>query len=139
MPFSSARKWSACAFAGGGNYVGGAPYTGAPAPVAAPTPAPVSSAPAPVTRLPVANTAANWGIYTVVKGDTLASIAAKENTTIAELRILNPQFNFGAPLMAGEKLRVRSGAAPLMASSAVQAVGGTSAHPTTLAGLRTAV
>jgi LysM repeat protein len=43
--------------------------------------------------------------YTVEKGDTYGSIAAKENTTVADLEALNPDVNPTA-LQVGQRIRV---------------------------------
>ena len=44
--------------------------------------------------------------YTIVLGDTLASIAAKEGTTVARLMKLNPGID-PAALRVGQKIRVQ--------------------------------
>jgi LysM repeat protein len=44
--------------------------------------------------------------YTVVSGDTLATIAAKTGTTVAQLEKLNPTVNPTA-LQVGQKIRVQ--------------------------------
>jgi LysM repeat protein len=44
--------------------------------------------------------------YTIVQGDTLASIAAKEGTTVAKLEKLNPGIA-PAALRVGQKIRVQ--------------------------------
>ena len=44
--------------------------------------------------------------YTIVLGDTLASIAAKEGTTVAKLMTLNPGID-PAALRVGQKIRVQ--------------------------------
>jgi LysM repeat protein len=43
--------------------------------------------------------------YTVQKGDTFGSIAAKENTTVTDLEALNPDVN-PTTLQVGQKIRV---------------------------------
>ena len=43
--------------------------------------------------------------YTVQKGDTYGSIAAKENTTVADLEALNPDVN-PTTLQVGQRIRV---------------------------------
>jgi LysM repeat protein len=43
--------------------------------------------------------------YTVQKGDTYGSIAAKENTTIQDLEALNPDVN-PTTLQVGQRIRV---------------------------------
>jgi LysM repeat protein len=43
--------------------------------------------------------------YTVEKGDTYGSIAAKENTTVADLEALNPDVN-PTTLQVGQRIRV---------------------------------
>jgi LysM repeat protein len=43
--------------------------------------------------------------YTVQKGDTFGSIAAKENTTITDLEALNPDVN-PTTLQVGQRIRV---------------------------------
>jgi LysM repeat protein len=50
-----------------------------------------------------ASTAARY--YTVQKGDTFGSIAAKESTTVAALETLNPGVNPTA-LQVGQRIRV---------------------------------
>jgi LysM repeat protein len=45
-------------------------------------------------------------VYTVVRGDTLATIATKTGTTVAELERLNPAVNPTA-LQVGQKIRVQ--------------------------------
>jgi LysM repeat protein len=44
--------------------------------------------------------------YTVQKGDTFGSIAAREGTTIARLEALNPQAN-PTTLQVGQRIRIR--------------------------------
>ena len=45
--------------------------------------------------------------HTVVKGDTMTKIAIKYNTTLAELKRLNPQIKNLSLIRIGEKVRVR--------------------------------
>jgi len=52
------------------------------------------------------STTAGTLYYTVRKGDTFGSIAAKEGTTVAELERLNPGVSSNA-LQVGQKLRVK--------------------------------
>jgi len=50
--------------------------------------------------------AAEPQFYTVRKGDTFGSIAAKEGTTVAQLELLNPGVSSNA-LQVGQRLRVK--------------------------------
>ena len=45
--------------------------------------------------------------YTVVKGDTMSKIAKKYNTTLTELKKLNPQITNVNKISVGQKVRVR--------------------------------
>jgi LysM repeat protein len=51
------------------------------------------------------STAARKATYTVVAGDVLSSIAAKNRTTVAELQRLNPSIDASA-LHPGQKLKL---------------------------------
>jgi LysM repeat protein len=51
------------------------------------------------------STAARKATYTVVAGDVLSSIAAKNGTTVAELQRLNPAIDASA-LHPGQKLKL---------------------------------
>jgi LysM repeat protein len=81
---------------------GGAPPT-ALGPVTRPSTAQV----APTATGPTTSTTIAGGqFYTVRKGDTFGSIAAREGTTVAELERLNPGVSSNA-LQVGQKIRVK--------------------------------
>jgi LysM repeat protein len=82
---------------------GGGQPTTALGPVTHPSTAQVAPPTAGSTTLPPT---AGAQYYTVRKGDTFGSIAAKERTTVAQLEQLNPGVSSNA-LQVGEKLRVK--------------------------------
>ena len=82
-----------------------APATTALGPVTRASTVQVAPATTPTTA-PAATTAAGARYYTVARGDTFGSIAAKEGTTVTQLEQLNPGVSSEA-LQIGEKLRVR--------------------------------
>ena len=45
--------------------------------------------------------------YTIQKGDTLGAIAARYNTTVANLMALNPRIKNANLIYAGETIRIR--------------------------------
>lgn len=63
----------------------------------------------PVASKPVetANQKPTEAYYTVVKGDTMTKIAIKHNTTLAELKRLNPQIKNISVIYVGQKIRVK--------------------------------
>ncbi len=69
-------------------------------------PATVQVAPTTTVGSTTSSTTAGAQYYTVRKGDTFGSIAAKEGTTVAQLEQLNPGVCSNA-LQVGQKLRVR--------------------------------
>ncbi|MGD0715115.1 MAG: LysM domain-containing protein [Gaiellaceae bacterium] len=83
-----------------------APATTALGPVTRASTVPVAPPATPTTTTPAATTAAGAQYYTVTRGDTFGSIAAKEGTTVTQLEQLNPGVSSDA-LQIGEKLRVR--------------------------------
>lgn len=68
--------------------------------------APGRSATAPGVRSSTAPRASAAQSYTVRKGDTFSSIAAKTGTTVARIEALNPGVSSNA-LQVGQKIRVK--------------------------------
>lgn len=80
---------------------------GSPAPTPGPLtrPSTASVAATTTTTAPATTTAAAL-YYTVQRGDTFGSIAAKEGTSVAQLQQLNPGVSSNA-LQVGQRLRVK--------------------------------
>ena len=67
---------------------------------------PPSTAVATVRKTGTATTISGAVYYTVQTGDTFGSIAAKANTTVDELTVLNPGISSNE-LQVGQKIRVK--------------------------------
>lgn len=74
-----------------------------PAPTPRPTPTPTQSAPSGAAT-PTPAGGQTWHYYTVVRGDTLYSIATRFNTTVEELQRLNGLTD--STIFPGQKLKV---------------------------------
>lgn len=76
--------------------------------------APTTSAPKPVTAVPISAPVAGSAIHTVVAGDTMYKIAVKHGLTLSQLAALNPQIKNLNLIYVGQKIVISMAATPAM-------------------------